>query len=609
MPPNNGNCHIGKRKTARNKTGNNKQYSSASELSQIHNQAVENRPEIIPKQHITKAKAMARTQARPAVLRAISERKTTCWKKVFTRIKADNNNLQIPRVRQLRKAIRRITRRCSIHRNEDLDKEKGGIYVIYNKKNKKLYVGLTTGTIKDRYIKHVNDGSVALRQTGNCSSRLDAIMAERPLAEVGVMCLERITETEFTSHDDFKKYLLQREGWWMRQLHTFWPRGFNVNGCHKYKERRIIHRPEAERELLDHAGVDAQLQDHANEVRRRRQRMIDNFPPKSPPEITAQELQKQKRKATRERADLRKRAKEAEQRVPKPSAVDYFGISAEVSNEIEDTSSDEFEDSTKDTEDTDSEADQTTEDMIMESSKLRAAETEYDIWQCITEFTAGDNTTGQDPPTDIKTNWQEMPYDDIDCDDTWNLVTAVSLRMKSNNFNPSSLKEWPTGTLQRILATIRWAQKRHTTFNVRHNWMGIGGIGGVRDLQCAFLTELRSRAALRQINNANREILITPYCNKTLDLLDLESINQSEDIRALFPEELACSVGYPVMGWKYGDPQGRSIINEKGIIAKTQQLSRQSCSCHLIDEKYKDASGHVVTADLNIIQLRNYERT
>ena len=137
----------------------------------------------------------------------------------------------------------------------------------------------------------------------------------------------------------------------------------------------------------------------------------------------------------------------------------------------------------------------------------------------------------------------------MDCDEAWSLITAVSMRMRQNNFNPDSLKEWPTGTLHRILLVIRWAANIHNNYGTAHYWMGKEGNGGIDDLNLAMLTELRSRTALRQVNTAKREVWITPFNGEILDELDLESINNCQEVRKAFPEALANTVGYPVVCW------------------------------------------------------------
>ena len=39
------------------------------------------------------------------------------------------------------------------------NKKKGFIYIVENKKNKKIYIGLTTGTIKERFSSHIYNAS------------------------------------------------------------------------------------------------------------------------------------------------------------------------------------------------------------------------------------------------------------------------------------------------------------------------------------------------------------------------------------------------------------------------------------------------------------------
>ena len=162
-----------------------------------------------------------------------------------------------------------------------------------------------------------------------------------------------------------------------------------------------------------------------------------------------------------------------------------------------------------------------------------------------------------------------MPYNDIDCDDTWALLTALSLKIRSNGYDPRDLKEWPTGTVMRLQAVTQWAKEIHKQFTQQHHWMGINGVGGARDMHVAILTTMRSRASLRQANAVLREIWVTPYNGEILDLLDLESLNNCQEARDAFPQEVFDTAGYPVVCWRYGAPIDQRTINKKNTISKS----------------------------------------
>ena len=139
--------------------------------------------------------------------------------------------------------------------------------------------------------------------------------------------------------------------------------------------------------------------------------------------------------------------------------------------------------------------------------------------------------------------------------------------------------------------------------------MGKQGKGGTKDLILAMLTEIRSRYALSHVNAACRAIWITAYNGALLAELDLKAINNDKEIREAFPKETMETAGYPVVCWRYGEQNGRGIINEKKMIANATKYARRKCNCHMVDDKYKDESGHVVTADLDIQCSQQRRRT
>jgi len=94
-----------------------------------------------------------------------------------------------------------------------------------------------------------------------------------------------------------------------------------------------------------------------------------------------------------------------------------------------------------------------------------------------------------------------------------------------------------------------------------------------------------------------------PYNGKILDLLDLESLNNCQEARDAFPQEVFDTAGYPVVCWRFGIPIGLRTINEKNTISKSKQLMGFQCQCHKVSDKYKDHSGHVVTSATSYLLL------
>ncbi len=109
---------------------------------------------------------------------------------------------------------------------------------------------------------------------------------------------------------------------------------------------------------------------------------------------------------------------------------------------------------------------------------------------------------------------------------------------------------------------------------------------------------------------SSNTVIWVPSCNgEILDLLDLESLNNCQEARDAFPQEVLDTAGYPVAYWRYGAPIGLRTINEKNTISKSEQLMGFQYQCHKVNDKYKDHSGHVVTSDLSIIPNGDLIRT
>ena len=229
----------------------------------------------------------------------------TDWEKVFKRIKSDNSNFKIKRVRKLNKAIEHIHNKYNIQYDGDLDKRKGVIYVIYGKRDRRLYVGETIRTTRARYIQHRNKGNMGIRRNGECNSKIDQLLATQPLAEFGVMCVENVPQGERTKAQ-WKAELVNRETLWIRQLHTYQPRGFNEKGftTTTAKVYNNVHRLPLNRNR-NCFSEDFMLMDSPQAIKRRRREQLQNanvIPDIR--ELTPPQVQKSKRKISAKRAEL-----------------------------------------------------------------------------------------------------------------------------------------------------------------------------------------------------------------------------------------------------------------------------------------------------------------
>ena len=83
--------------------------------------------------------------------------------------------------------------------------------------------------------------------------------------------------------------------------------------------------------------------------------------------------------------------------------------------------------------------DQQIEDLIRKHKHAHAtASSTYNMWHGIElERPSDDQMAG--PPQEVKDQWAPMPYSDNECEDTWALLTALTLKMRSNNYDPMDL--------------------------------------------------------------------------------------------------------------------------------------------------------------------------
>ena len=114
---------------------------------------------------------------------------------------------------RLREKLQCIRETNYIDQVEDLPETKGAIYIIYNKnkRDRRMYVGETTGTIIDRLRGHWNKGRLEMRRHGKCTSPIDQYMQKVGLKTIAVMCAELVEELETESREEYQTRLRMRE--------------------------------------------------------------------------------------------------------------------------------------------------------------------------------------------------------------------------------------------------------------------------------------------------------------------------------------------------------------------------------------------------------------
>ena len=63
------------------------------------------------------------------------------------------------------------------------------------------------------------------------------------------------------------------------------------------------------------------------------------------------------------------------------------------------------------------------------------------------------------PPEEVVANWN-VEIMGCNCRETWGLLCVMLDRMENGSFTDDMLKQWPTGTLHRVVMAVDWAAKR-----------------------------------------------------------------------------------------------------------------------------------------------------
>lgn len=112
---------------------------------------------------------------------------------------------------------------------------------------------------------------------------------------------------------------------------------------------------------------------------------------------------------------------------------------------------------------------------------------------------------------------------------------------------------------------------------------------------------VRRRLALRQLNRKESEIWVTNFHSKIMSRMEVEAISSQREVHTAFPAAIMTAFGPPVVCWKYATPAGLKICSEKVTSLNAHKTWNKQCQCHLVPNKFKDKSGHVVTTNLDIV--------
>ena len=118
------------------------------------------------------------------------------------------------------------------------------IYVIYNiHSSSMMYVGQSYRTAFIRFQEHVREARKIFRKNSlvESSKPLYAAMAKSGFESFRCFPIEHI-EGNFNNARDFFKVARPRELFWMRTLHTFFPKGFNLEGKSIHRNSCRIHK-------------------------------------------------------------------------------------------------------------------------------------------------------------------------------------------------------------------------------------------------------------------------------------------------------------------------------------------------------------------------------
>ena len=160
------------------------------------------------------------------------------------------------------------------------------------------------------------------------------------------------------------------------------------------------------------------------------------------------------------------------------------------------------------------------------------------------------------------------------------------------------IQEWPEGSIHRLVKVLHWLLNATALFEDHIERQSQTRL----EMKNLLVQEIKGRHLLRNQQCRSREIWITPFTSARIEQLNLAELSQDPEVKRAFPREIAETAGYPVVCWKYGNPAGREVSNERKVMLKAGEIATRKCRCGAISEQFKkNGNGHVVTSDLSFI--------
>ena len=411
-------------------------------------------------------------------------------------------------------------------------------------------------------------------------------------------------ELESAINDSLKKQwerqLKHRELWWQDRLHTYEPMGFNLAGTHK--PRRNLRK--SSRQTWAHGrGNRAPL--GKGELARAWDRRPRNKGKIKRPDV---KQKREKSEACRKRnirlgVRIRKAVEKAKKTFEKQLDNTIEEVEAATSEESDEEAAEareteENEDRTKHLEvieELQDEHEPTRRELF---KKIGLWDGINDEWKQSVKVITIENSTAAQWPQDF----------DFDCQEAWDIITAISSQCQTNDIQQEDLHKWQQGSLIRLLAANAWFKNKSycPTIGEIDSELGrrisITESGTCEDVRVILTEQLRKRTAERKRMQGTREIWINPYTSRTWEDINLEQISHDPEIMAAFPQEVADVGGYPVLCWQYNIPLGLTLCTDKKTINDYERSANRTCKCHLITAAFKNKSGHVATTDMKFTE-------
>ena len=109
--------------------------------------------------------------------------------------------------------------------------------------------------------------------------------------------------------------------------------------------------------------------------------------------------------------------------------------------------------------------------------------------------------------------------------------------------------------------------------------MGKHGKDGTLQIKLHLRHNIKARPLLRDVNSDQREKWITHFTSQLMDLLNVEEVSNMPEVRQVFPRELAETVGFPVVCWRYDLPVELRVSNERATDLNAHKVQHRQCSC------------------------------